>query len=125
MKQITLTLDAQQEQIIADAVEGTRYSTDQWLNRRVESLLNSQRTANLARSLRGFAQQAKVMMKWDSHLSVEECIIKFGISDKVTEYGGLGAFFKLMNSDYNADRVHCARAIAVSAAQVQAETAKK
>jgi hypothetical protein len=124
MKQITLTLDAQQEQIIADAIEGTRHSADSWLNKRVESLLNSQRTANLASSLRGFAQQAKVMMRWDSQLSVEECVIKFGISGKVTEYGGLGAFFKLMNSDYSADRVNSKKPIAVSAAQV-AETVKK
>jgi hypothetical protein len=115
MREITFVLDKTQESIVNDAVDGTRYSPEQWLSRRVESLINSQRTANLAKQLRSFAQQTKTLMRWDSQLNVEDCIIKFGISDKVTEYGGLGAFFKLMNSDYSQDRIHSNKPVFVPA----------
>jgi hypothetical protein len=96
MLQITLTFDESQEQVVREAISNPHVTPQMWIENKLETVLKGQRAANLKAGLREDAKACKLAVARGAYNSVEDYVIRNLIEDKVTELGGLGAFYNLI-----------------------------
>jgi hypothetical protein len=123
MREYTHAFPESDEKIILEAITDTGKTFDRWITEKLETAIKAQKTANLAKSLRGFANALKLSLNSGAVNSVEQFIKIHHLEDRIQEFGGIGMFVKLANSckgDYIPEsKIRSTEPVYVSPAKLQ------
>lgn len=98
MRQVTLTLSESDEMIVRKATANSGKSTEDWLTDRVATVLKGQHTANLKSELTELAKGARQAIAVGAYENLHEFVVRYNLTDRITEFGGINKFYILCNS---------------------------